>query len=121
MAGSEQAAGSRQLRRHSVKEWTMTARSLPPELQAYLDSIVDRCRHHYGARLRSVVLYGSVARTTFSATSDVDLLVVLADSTTSLGQRITEFIRGVADAPGIESAADTLRQMGCRVESSRSS
>ena len=44
-------------------------------------AILARCREllaaHYGRRLRKLILYGSAARGTATAESDIDLLVVL--------------------------------------------
>ena len=48
-----------------------------PELKALLDGVRARLRAHYGRRLADVVLHGSVARGTYEAESDVDLLVLL--------------------------------------------
>lgn len=50
---------------------------LHPEIRAYLDLLTTQCKEHYGEALRSLVLYGSVARGTFRPTSDLDLPVLL--------------------------------------------
>ncbi len=42
-----------------------------------MDLVARRIREHYGRRLTSVVLYGSVARGDFRPESDIDLLVVV--------------------------------------------
>ena len=82
---------------------------LSPQLRAYLDLLVAATRDLYGNDLRSLVLYGSVARGTFGPTSDVDVLVVLGRSSLTWGKRITGFIRGVVERRDVESAAANLR------------
>jgi predicted nucleotidyltransferase len=48
---------------------------------ATMNEIVHRCKSvlasHYGPRFKGLVLYGSVARRQASATSDIDLLILL--------------------------------------------
>ncbi len=46
-------------------------------LRDAVDLVARRIREHYGRRLTSVVLYGSVARGDFRPESDIDLLVVV--------------------------------------------
>lgn len=41
-----------------------------------LAELLDACRHHYGERLVSVAVFGSVGRRTPRADSDIDLLIV---------------------------------------------
>jgi predicted nucleotidyltransferase len=47
-----------------------------------VDTIVQKCKEalseYYGARLKGVILYGSVARGEALRSSDIDLLVLLA-------------------------------------------
>lgn len=83
-----------------------------PEILAYLELLTTRCAEHYGEELRSVVLYGSVARGTSRPTSDLDLLVLLRGSTLSWGKRISEFLHAVLDHPQVEQAAARLKQEG---------
>lgn len=83
--------------------------SLAPELLACLELLTTRCREHYGEDLRSVVLYGSVARGTFRPTSDIDLLVVLRSSPLSWGKRISQFLKAVLGHPDVETAASQLK------------
>ncbi|HEY9627389.1 MAG TPA: nucleotidyltransferase domain-containing protein [Coleofasciculaceae cyanobacterium] len=46
-----------------------------------LNTVVERCKQrlveHYGDRLKSLILYGSVARNEATQSSDLDLLVLL--------------------------------------------
>ncbi|MYD71391.1 MAG: nucleotidyltransferase domain-containing protein [Acidobacteria bacterium] len=50
--------------------------TMHPDYKVLLDGVVAACRRHYGERLHGIALYGSVARGTPTADSDVDLLVV---------------------------------------------
>ncbi|AUD03053.1 nucleotidyltransferase domain-containing protein [Spirosoma pollinicola] len=45
--------------------------------------LIDIMKRHYGARLDSVILFGSYARGDFNEESDVDYLVVLTDENVS--------------------------------------
>jgi predicted nucleotidyltransferase len=83
---------------------------VPPVLRAYLDLLMAAARDLYGDHLRSVVLYGSVARGGFGPGSDVDLLVVLDRSPLTWGKRISQFIRGIVALAEVEHAAAELRQ-----------
>lgn len=47
-----------------------------PDLRALAESYAGALHRHFGSRLMSVVLYGSVARGEATAVSDIDLLVV---------------------------------------------
>ena len=47
-----------------------------PGLRALAESYADALHQHFGSRLISVVLYGSVARGEATPVSDIDLLVV---------------------------------------------
>lgn len=49
---------------------------LHAEFEAFLHDIEAACRHHYGERLVSVAVFGSVGRGTPRPDSDVDLLIV---------------------------------------------
>jgi predicted nucleotidyltransferase len=53
-----------------------------------LERLVELLRDHFGQRLVSVVLYGSVARGEARPQSDVDLLVVLEDPPANYHRRI---------------------------------
>jgi predicted nucleotidyltransferase len=49
-------------------------------IQSATDDFVDAMKRHYGTRLVRIVLFGSYARGDFHEDSDLDLLVVLADT-----------------------------------------
>jgi predicted nucleotidyltransferase len=51
---------------------------LPPEVQAQLATLVDRATAAFGPDLLSIVLFGSAAEGRLRATSDVNVMVVLA-------------------------------------------
>jgi hypothetical protein len=53
--------------------------------------LLSQIRAHYGERLVSVVIFGSVARGTYRFDSDVDLLVVARDLPQGRIKRIREF------------------------------
>lgn len=57
------------------------ARAIPvdPEVENLLTQARKRLEEHYGHRFAGLVLYGSVARGTAEAESDIDLLVLLRD------------------------------------------
>ncbi|MBI2215799.1 MAG: nucleotidyltransferase domain-containing protein [Candidatus Rokubacteria bacterium] len=71
---------------------------------------MNGARDLYGDDLRSLVLYGSVARGSFGPGSDVDLLIVLDRSPLSWGKRMSQFIRGIVERPEVERAAAGLRR-----------
>jgi predicted nucleotidyltransferase len=58
---------------------------------ALLADIVSTCRRHYGARLLSLAVYGSVGRGTPRPDLDVDLLLVATDLPNGLIARNDEF------------------------------
>ncbi len=47
-----------------------------PQLESLPTVLLDACRDHYGPRLVSLALFGSVARGTARPDSDVDVLVI---------------------------------------------
>lgn len=51
---------------------------LTPE-HPFVETVVREIRHVYGPRLRSIALFGSVARRTARPDSDIDLFVVVDD------------------------------------------
>lgn len=54
-------------------------RQVPGPVRDLLRALRDEIERVYGNRLRGVYLYGSYARGTADAESDVDILIVLAD------------------------------------------
>lgn len=58
---------------------TMSAQqqvSTKEHFQALVDALVPACQTHYGGRLVSLAIFGSVARGTMRPDSDIDVLVV---------------------------------------------
>lgn len=62
-----------------------------PVFEPLLESLVREAQRHYGQRLRSLVVYGSVARGTAGPLSDLDILIVGDDLPNGRGARIREF------------------------------
>jgi predicted nucleotidyltransferase len=79
--------------------------------ESLLSRLLDACRQHYGDRLVSLAVYGSVGRGTPRADSDLDLLIVAERLPSGRVARSEEF-RAVEDALGPETAA--LRAAGPR-------
>ena len=52
---------------------------------------LEECRRHYGGRLVSVALFGSVARGVATPESDLDVLVVAEDLVAGRLDRVEEF------------------------------
>ncbi len=77
----------------------MSARQFPANIAQPLQELVTRLGRHYGERLRCVSLYGSMARRTQRADSDIDVLVVL-DCINSLGDRLKAI--GIASDINVE-------------------
>lgn len=82
-----------------------------------LDVFVERLRQGLGARLVSLVLYGSVARGTARPDSDVDLLVVIEQNPQEQdGQAVVrEIERELEKTPVYQMARE--RGLGCFVSS----
>ena len=53
-------------------------RDLPPDVARVLDDFVTRAREAFGPDLDAIVLYGSAAEGALRATSDVNVIIVLA-------------------------------------------
>jgi hypothetical protein len=69
--------------------------NLPPETQTALDDVVLRLKQTLGDNLVALVLYGSSVRGDFvPGVSDLDLLVVLAESTPAARAALAAAIRG---------------------------
>ena len=62
---------------------------MPPGYARLLEEARERLRAAFGARLRDVVLYGSVARGEAGPDSDIDLLVLLRDEPVEPGDSWT--------------------------------
>ncbi len=69
--------------------------SAPPVYRETFERLVavlpEACRAVYGERLKSLALFGSVARGTMRPDSDVDLFLVIEPLAPSLFERRTEF------------------------------
>jgi predicted nucleotidyltransferase len=65
--------------------------------KSVLANVLTACRQHYGRRLVSVAVFGSVGRGTPRPDSDVDLLIVAEDLPPGRVARIADF-RAVEDA-----------------------
>ena len=73
--------------------------------EAILADLVEACLRHYGDRLASVAVYGSVGRGTPRFDSDVDLLIVAEGLPARRFPRVEDF-RAVEEAvaPGLAAA-----------------
>ncbi len=72
-----------------------TAATLPPETQAALDRVVAVLTRTLGANLHSLLLYGSAVRGNLVAkVSDLNLLILLEESTPEAHAAIADAIRG---------------------------
>lgn len=74
----------------------MTKRQLPSSIGAAITELKQALQGLYGERLRGVYLYGSYARGTAHADSDVDVLVVL-EGPVKPGAEITRMSRAVSE------------------------
>lgn len=84
----------------------------------YVTLILLWCRKlvsHYGERLKSVVLYGSVARGSASPTSDLDFLLVVDGVDRAYGKRIGELVSSQLD-PHVVKEKDYLGRNGYSTE-----
>ena len=72
-----------------------TTAALPPETQAALDGAADALKKTLGANLHSLLLYGSAVRGNLvPKVSDLNLLVLLEESTAEAHAAIADAIRG---------------------------
>jgi predicted nucleotidyltransferase len=72
-----------------------TTAALPPETQAALDEAAGALKKTLGANLRSLVLYGSAVRGNLvPKVSDLNLLILLEESTGEAHAAIADAIRG---------------------------
>ncbi len=58
-----------------------------------VDALLDACRQVYGRRLRSLAVFGSVARRTHRPDSDIDVLLVVDDLPSGRRARMEELER----------------------------
>jgi uncharacterized protein len=73
---------------------SISARAVVPldELRTMIESsLLEECQRFYGARLISLVVYGSVGRGTFSPASDLDLLIIADPLPKGRIARVREF------------------------------
>ena len=68
-----------------------TPREFWTEKTNLLDRLTSLCKEHYGERLISVVVFGSVGRGTPRPDSDIDLLLVVKDLPNGRMARVKEF------------------------------
>ena len=61
-----------------------------------LSLLVERVQDFYKDRLYAIVVFGSLAKGEFSAYSDIDLLIILSESSLSFRKRIEEFYQGIS-------------------------
>jgi predicted nucleotidyltransferase len=69
--------------------------ALPPEIQAELDRVLDALKSRLGENLHACAIYGSAVRGGFvPATSDINLLIVLKESTPEAHASVAAAIAG---------------------------
>jgi len=66
---------------------------LKEEFEKLLEILLKELQKHYGERLFSVVVYGSVARGTHRPDSDLDLLIIVENLPKSSYDRFMEFLK----------------------------
>lgn len=71
-----------------------------------LAALLNACRQHYGARLVSVAVFGSVARGTMRPDSDIDLLLVVDGLPAGRMNRVREFMPVEEAVSGVLAAAE---------------
>jgi predicted nucleotidyltransferase len=79
--------------------------TLSARFDELLNALVVACQRHYGQRLVSLAVFGSVGRGTPRPDSDVDLLIVAEDLPRGRVARVGDFVRVEADM------ADVLRRL----------
>jgi len=68
------------------------AGSLKEKFEKLKDLLLVECQQFYGERLVSVVIFGSIARGTYSPASDLDVLIVAEALPPGRMKRIEEFL-----------------------------
>lgn len=66
---------------------------LRQKINALVEELVKACTNHYGERLVTVAVFGSVGRGTPNPFSDVDLLLIVENLPAGRLQRVIEFSR----------------------------
>lgn len=69
----------------------ITTREISIDRTNLLDRLTSLCKEHYGARLISLVVFGSVGRGTPRPDSDIDILLVIQDLPNGRIPRVREF------------------------------
>jgi predicted nucleotidyltransferase len=82
-------------------------------LEGLVTAVRDACRRHYGERLVSLAVFGSLGRGTPRPDSDVDLMIVATDLPRGRVSRAADF-RGVTDA--VAPLRAELRSKGLAAE-----
>jgi len=75
----------------------LVARNWQERFDDLVDSLTQACEVHYGARLVSVAIFGSIGRRTMRPDSDIDLLIVASPLPDGRMRRVEEF-RPVEDS-----------------------
>jgi uncharacterized protein len=78
-----------------------------------LNALLEACLRHYGQRLVSLAVYGSMGRGTPRPDSDLDFLIVAEDLPDGRVKRVAEF---AAVESALERSLQALRREGCSVE-----
>ena len=79
--------------------------TLAARFDELLDALVATCRRHYGQRLVSLAVFGSVGRRTPRPDSDIDLLIVAEDLPRGRVARVGDFAKIEAEL------GETLRRL----------
>lgn len=67
------------------------------------------CLSHYGSRLVSIVIFGSIARGTYTPDSDLDILLIVKGLPRSRMERVEEFLAAI-ETPLAETLAQLAKQ-----------
>lgn len=94
----------------------MEPATLPPEVAAEIDRFVASTREALGDDLVSMVLFGSAAEGRMRATSDVNLLVVLANFDAGRVDRLREALRHAHAVIRLEAMFVLERELGRAAE-----
>jgi len=65
-------------------------------IKPYVTQLIELTKIHYGKRLVSLAVFGSLAKGVFKRNrSDIDLLLILSDSSKNHCKRVDEFVKNV--------------------------